>query len=366
MLKNQSIDTGIRDQLSQLYGDNIPLGRRIGRWVGKEFGISLFGLSVKVSRHLPNSTPESWIENVDFLEDFVTQHAGNATYYVLFDELDEDYRDIVEKEQYQQYTALITSLFKAVQDIRTTCSQFGNLHIYPVIFLRDDIYELVQDSDKNKWGDFKVDLNWDSQKIKKVIAFRISRAIDSKCTNILSHNQAWNKVFGSRLIGVGSGGRNRISTFYFIARSTLLRPRDFVVYLQNCAQSAIEDTKKIGPDVVKRVDKAFSNYLKDEFIDELFAILPDISNIFDAISQLRKWNFSIKELECAYAEKVSRGFIRGQNVTFVLQILYLFSVIGNCPRPGRYVFRYQNREARLNYNERIVVHRGLFKALQIL
>jgi hypothetical protein len=63
---------------------------------------------------------------------------------------------------------------------------------------------------------------------------------------------------------------------------------------------------------------------------------------------------------------VSRGFIKEQNVKFVLQVLYLFSVIGNTPRPGRYVFRYQNREARLNFNERIVVHRGLFKALQIL
>jgi hypothetical protein len=242
----------------------------------------------------------------------------------------------------------------------------GGIQIYPIIFLRDDIYELVQDSDKNKWGDFRVDLDWDGPKIKKIIAFRISRAMDPVCKEILPFDAAWDKVFGKRKMLSGHSKRKEISTFDYIARSTLLRPRDFVAYLQNCAQHANDEKGKITPDVVKRVDKAFSNYLRDELTDELFAILPDISQIFDAISQLRKWNFSIGELENAYSEKVSRGFIKEQNVKFVIQILYLFSVIGNEPRPGRFVFRYQNREARLNFNERIVVHRGLFKALQIL
>ena len=139
-----------------------------------------------------------------------------------------------------------------------------------------------------------------------------------------------------------------------------------MAYLQNCAQQAIDEKAKISPEIVKRVDKAFSNYLRDELTDELFAILPDISNIFDAISQLRKWNFSMEELEQAYSDQVSRGFIKEKNVKFVLHVLFLFSVIGNTPRSGRYVFRYQNRDARLNFNERVVVHRGLFKALQIL
>ena len=94
--------------------------------------------------------------------------------------------------------------------------------------------------------------------------------------------------------------------------------------------------------------------------------MPDISSIFDAISQLRKWNFSIAELQDAYRQQIENGFIKERNVKLVLQVLYLFSVIGNTPRVGRYVFRYQNREARLNFNERVVVHRGLFKALQIL
>ncbi|MBF5038950.1 hypothetical protein INP77_05540 [Methylophilus sp. 13] len=363
MLKNEAVDSHIKNELSQLYNDETSLGRRINKWIGKEFGISLFGLSLKITKK--DHIPEDWIEHVDLLEDLIMQHAGSATYFVLFDELDEDYRDIVKDEQYQQYSSLITSLFKAVQDVRMVFSNNNGPKIYPVIFLRDDIYEIVQDADKNKWGDFRVDLNWDTEKLKKVIAFRISRAINPNCQSILTFDDAWNKVFGKRRIGVGSRGRNQIDTFEFISRSTLLRPRDFVVYLQNCAEAA-DGRRIITPEIIKKVDKAFSNYLREEFTDELFAILPDISNIFDAISQLRKWNFSISEIETAYKSQLKNGFITEKNVKFVLQVLYLFSVIGNTPKTGRYVFRYQNREARLNFNERVVVHRGLFKALQIL
>ena len=167
------------------------------------------------------------------------------------------------------------------------------------------------------------------------------------------------------MIGIGKRKKS-IDTFEFISRSTLLRPRDFVAYLQGCAKHALDNDEPITPSVVRYVDKAFSNYLRQELQDELFAILPDIANIFDAISQLRKWNFSIPELEKAYAQQIEQGFIQEKNVKFVLQVLYLFSAIGNMPFTGRYVFRYQNREARLNFNERVVVHRGLFKSLQIL
>jgi cold shock CspA family protein len=365
ILKNESVDSAVRGELATLYDDDSSLSRRLTRWVGKEFGLSLFGLSVKIIKSPHGGEPIDWTEHVNYLEDILLKHAGTATYFVLFDELDEDYRDVIQADQYHQYTALITSLFKAVQDVRLTMAGNPSLRIFPVIFLRDDIYELVQDSDKNKWGDFRVDLNWDSDKIKKVMAFRISRALDPHCQQVLPFDLAWSKAFGTRPIGIGKGNK-KISTFDYIARSTLLRPRDFVAYLQNCARHAIENNGAISPEVVKIVDKAFSNYLREELTDELFAILPDIANIFDAISQLRKWNFSIPELERAYQQQVDRGFIKERNVKFVLQVLFLFSVIGNTPRTGRFVFRYQNREARLNFNERVVVHRGLFKALQIL
>ena len=39
-------------------------------------------------------------------------------YFIIFDEMDEDYRNVIEKYKYSDYTSLITSLFKAVQYIK--------------------------------------------------------------------------------------------------------------------------------------------------------------------------------------------------------------------------------------------------------
>ena len=368
ILKNESIDSDLRRDLTDLFGDDISLSRRVSKWVDKEFGVSLFGLSVKVGKAPLTRPSENWIEYVDYLEDLLSTYAGNARYYVLFDELDEDYRDIMKAEQHEQYTALVTSLFKAVQDIRSLFGEGSRNRFYPVVFLRDDIYSLVHDSDKNKWGDFKVELNWDKEKLQKLIAFRISRALDPDAVETLPFKKAWKYVFGDEDVRYGTRKSKRISTFDYIARSTLMRPRDLVVYLQSCAEEAVslERYEAIGPQIIRKVDKAFSNYLREELADELFAVLPEINRIFDTISQLRKWNFSLAELERAYGEQIDEGYIKERNVKFVLQILYMFDVIGNVISHDRFVFRYQNPDARLNFNERVVVHRGLFKSLQII
>jgi hypothetical protein len=366
MLRNQSVDPTIRAGLSKLYGDSSSLSRRLDRWVQKEFGLSLFGLSSKFAKE-HTAPQDSWIDSVNFLEDLVLKYAGDATYFVLFDELDEDYHDILAQEQHAQYIALLTSLFKAVQDVRAICcSGARKLRIYPIIFLRDDIFNLIYDNDKTKWGDFAVDLSCDVRRIKKIIAFRISRALSPNCKEALNFELAWKRAFGTGQVKKRSPlGMSRVRTFDYIARATLLRPRDFVAYLQQCAQLAKDEDTVISAGIVRRADKAFSNYLRGELTDELGSILPDIRNIFDVISQVRKPFFSASDFEKAYEEQVSRGVVAKRNVQSLLQTLFAFSVIGNNSRPGLYVFRYDNRESQFNFNEGIVVHRGLLKSLQV-
>ena len=66
---------------------------------------------------------------------------------------------------------------KAVQDIKSIFKEKKQV-ICPIVFLRDDIYLLIKDTDKNKWGDFKIALEWDEPKLKAMLAYRISKAID--------------------------------------------------------------------------------------------------------------------------------------------------------------------------------------------
>lgn len=257
-------------------------------------------------------------------------------------------------------------MFKAVQDIKNIF-KLSNLHINPIIFLRDDIYDLIKDTDKNKWSDYKIEIDWDENKLKRLIAFRISKAI-SPTQSVLYFDKAWELIFHRSAVQMGDRQSKQMHTFDFMARSSQMRPRDFIKYIQACAEDTLYNHKPfIYPDTIKQVDKAFSNYLKSEVEDEIQAILPDIPQIFQVISQIRKWNFTVIEFKTAYNTYLKAGTVKETNVDFVMQTLFNFNVIGNQPknRPNQF-FRYKNKEARINFNENIIVHRGLFKALQIM
>ncbi|MES2412849.1 MAG: hypothetical protein V4614_03555 [Pseudomonadota bacterium] len=369
MAQNNGIDNAVREKLHRAYVDNQAptLPRRINRWLDRDFGLEIFGVGVNVGSASTNETRRiSLIERVNKLEDIVLSSIDESKYLIVFDELDEDYKNITDQEQFDKYTSLITGLFKATQDVRSVFSKTKN-NLFPIVFLRDDIYELIQDSDKTKWNDLKIELEWDAERIKKLIAFRISRAIDQEGP-ILSFNDAWHKLFSTTDLRLGNRGRKTLHSFDFIARSTHLRPRDFIQYLKSCCEQVISletNLNEVSPRIIRKVDTAFSNYLKSELADEIHGIVPDVNAIFDILSQLRKWSFSVQEFTDAYNRQRKLSNLKEKDAIFILQILFLFSVIGNHWRGGREMFRYKHKEHRLNFDDSIVVHRGLFKALQI-
>jgi hypothetical protein len=290
----------------------------------------------------------------------------DAHYFIVFDELDEDYAYMLEPTRKQQYYALLTSLFKAVQDVKATFPSTKHT-ILPVIFLRDDIYEGVRDPDKTKWMDLTIDLDWSIPNLQSVIAFRISRAEDPISPGDI-FQKSWNKVFSPYPVSVGTRQRRTMSSFNYITRSTMLRPRDYIKYLQSCAADCLAvNHQLVEPNTVVQVDKAFSNYLRSEVEDELGGILPEIHEILDVISQMRKQNFHIQEFRDSYQQSVQSANLPTRSVDWILSTLFNFSVIGNQPRQRNIqVFKDARKEARLNFGEIICVHRGLFKALQIL
>lgn len=370
MVKNQKIDSEVRTVLEKLYPSNPikSLSKAIDKWTASEFGLSVLGTggNLKIEKDLSGFGKLSWIEKSNLLEDIIDDYIDDSQYYIIFDELDEDYRDFDSIDEKNQYKFLITSLFKAVQDIKNYFQNRKNT-INPIVFLRDDIYSIIRDADKNKWTDFKVDIDWNQEKIKKMIAFRLSKAINPDAP-ILNFDNAWNMLFVNKPVFMGDNQRKSLHIFDYITLSTHLRPRDYVKYLNECcSQSLMENREKVHPIIVKKVDKGFSNYMKDEIIDEVHAILPEIDEIFSIISQIRKWNFSINDFKNTYNSYLEKGTVTEKNIDFVLHTLFNFSVIGNRPK-NRDIsfFRYENKEARFNFNENIVVHRGLFKALQIL
>ena len=145
------------------------------------------------------------------------------------------------------------------------------------------------------------------------------------------------------------------------------RPRDYINYLQECALIELrKGAGLIAEETVKDADKAYSNYLKKELIDEIHGVIPEIDTVFSIFSESRKWILSVDEFKLAYQERVDAGTLKVADSDFVLRSLFYFSVIGNVARVDKHIFRHQNPEADLNFKEKIVVHKGLLKSLQIM
>lgn len=122
----------------------------------------------------------------------------------------------------------------------------------------------------------------------------------------------------------------------------------------------------VGPKWVKKADDEFSEYMKNEIIDEMYSVLPEYEEIFAILSQIRKQTFSPSEFVERYNELVAEESIPKRDAEKVLKILFDFSVIGNVPSiKNQSIYKYENDSARFNFKENIIVHRGLYKALQI-
>lgn len=212
----------------------------------------------------------------------------------------------------------------------------------------------------------KIELEWNKEKIKKLLAYRISKDYGS---GDLTFDEAWKLISTNADVKAGARQSKNISQFDFISSSTHLKPRDFIKYIQACCEKASEDNVQlIHPQIIKDVDRAFSNYLKDELKDELYPLLPDIDNIFQIISNIRKPAFKANEFVSEFNKYNKTGSLKSKNVDYVLDTLYNFSVIGNQHKTveNKRFFKYMHTNMTFNKSEVILIHRGLYKALQII
>lgn len=368
---NNNIDSTIREHLGKVfnYSPELPLGRVIDRWRSDEFEVNLFSIIKYTMKNLSIDNM-SLSDKVSFFEDIILENIDDSSYYIIFDELDEDYVNAVDCVAGNDYSKLLIGIIKAVQDIKSLFSKRAKL--YPVVFLRDDIYSLLLDNDKSKWDDSKLNIEWDEPKLKKLLSFRLERTLDAQSSGNRAFLDMWNKFFSQQQISVGNMNRKRISIFDFISRDTLYRPRDFTRYIKDCFD--MTTTIPIHPGIVTKAENSFSNYLRSEFVDEIHTVLPDISSIFDMLSQLRKQYFSIVDFKKAFNGKVKEGSIKHQlDPDLTLRILFNFSVIGNqrkdkansTDEKHKEVFKYKRVSSNFNASENLVIHRGLYNTLEI-
>ncbi len=365
MIVNQNIDVDVQEKLIKLYGgssiDN--LDKLIKKWTSKGFGVSILGNGVNYERE-PDVQELTWLETMGILQNIIVDYCDSSKYFIIFDELDEDYKNFENQGDYEKYIAMLTSLFKAVQDIRSSLDAKGK-NILPVVFLRSDIFDRIKDSDKNKWNESIINLKWDRPEIQGLLSHRLCVALNEPTSN--DFNSVWYKLFEQNKVSMGNQKHKEMEIYPYIERSTEMRPRDFIQYIKECVMLNNTNPRLISPQTVKDADENFSEYLKRETIDEAFATLPEIDDILGLLSTIRKQEFRFEAFEEEYNALVEQGTIQKRDVKHVLLILFEVGVIGNKPSMrGKSIFKFSEKSTpRFNFKETMQIHRGLFKALQI-
>ena len=361
MAKNNAINPQLLTVLNKAYSTQPikALDKLVSRWTTSGFGVEIAGCGINLDRVNKDDADITWMEKTDNFEDVIEQYIDDSYYYILIDELDEDYRDFDDEKQRKTYIYLLTSLFKAVQNIRAYFKD-GPAKIRPVVFLRSDIYAFLKDSDKNKWSEYILNLTWTPEKLYEMLCYRLAVSSQGEC----SEKNVWKRVFPHVFVSMGNQGRNRMRTFDYITRSTHWRPRDYIHYISQCARIALQkgDTSIFSP-TVKEADKEFSEYLRGEIIDEIFGVLPEIDQILSTLSRIRKQTFSPKTFIKMYTTTYS---VSENDTKMILRQLFEHGVIGNQPSmKGQQIFKHEYPNALFNFNENVTIHRGLYKALQI-
>ena len=366
MSNNESIDIEAKEPLKKAFDIDFSgaLSRSISKITQQNAGLTIMKMGATGSyakTFFPNDTP--WADRVDALEVLISEYIDDSKYYILFDELDEDYKDVLDLDRRDQYFELIKSLLKAVTHVRVALGR--KFCVRPIVFLRDDIYDLVDDPDSNKWDDIAVKLKWSEERLKSLAAFRISRAVDQD-GDLLTFDEAMAKLFRFKHIKFGFKQKGKRPVFNHILNRTLLRPRDVISYIREVASIVYETKHFANDDVIRDADEAFSIRFSKEFINEMHSVVPYIREVFDILSDIRKQTLTIHEFEEKYnALREEKPEMLSFEIT--CRFLFHFSVIGNQPsQSNTEVFKYKNQNARMNFNESIIIHRGLLKALQIV
>jgi len=258
--------------------------------------------------------------------------------------------------QYQSLSALITESARL--------NMFFHRNGTPakiILLCRTDLFERLPSANKNKIRqDSAIHLDWyhdprqPSSSMLLTLANLRARLVFPEVFDIFLH------FFPHQV--------DRQDTRAFLLDLTRHTPRDFLQLLSHVQKSSTDFTLS-RDNVLSGVRRYSIDYFLPEIRDELHGYVAPvhIDLAFDLIGSLRKRDFEYHEL----AEKASEANqFKDLPLESIIRALFECSAIGNVHnRPGGttyYTFRFRNRNSTLNLHDRLILHRGMWKAMNLI
>ena len=246
------------------------------------------------------------------------------------DELDQGLSELDEKR-----SKMIIGLILAAREIRRDSRKKGAL-IAPVVYLRSDLWNELEFSDKNKISQTQsLHLEWSSEALLSLVEARLSAQ--------LGPNASWMAVSEADLM------RGSQTKWNHIVSRTFLRPRDVIRFLNAALASAKSRSEKplilSNKDIIAARDP-YSAYLKAELDDEILPHWKEWGEALKACSSVATITLDREQFSTEYAKRQTKQLTLSDSEA--LRMLYQFSVLGYEKRSGyggtSWVFQYTDPE----------------------
>lgn len=295
---------------------------------------------------------------VKALEDRLRKISSDSAYWIFIDELDEGFR-----AGDQSFRLLLLALIRAIED-SAIILRTSNFLFRPLLVLRSDIFDRLEDNDLNKIDDFVIRLRWTSaadhveNSLKRIIVERIRSSLGNV-------DDAWESIAYDADPDLPLVVD---SLWQYIANRTYERPRDAIKFMK-CCRKQIASGQKLIFSQVKSAEDEYSAWLYKELKDEIHSHLPCWKQALDCITRIGTGRFSTSELhhELSQESQVTLWInSTSRSYNDVMEILFDFGVIGNLDTNKRWLFKYKDEDLTWNPKMDIIVHFGLNKKLKLL
>jgi len=297
-------------------------------------------------------------EFVEYLQDKLrTLTKVRARYLVGIDGMD----DVLLKQNIQ-YEVLGALLFQVNR--LNIFLQRENLPIKFLFFCRTELYERLPVPNKNKIRqDSALVIDW----YRDVREPRHSNLVQVANLRARLSDPLITDVFEEYFpLQIKESRYSEKNTLRFLLDLTRHHPRDFLQLLIH-----IQPFSGSGKLTQKQIQSGIRDYSIQYFLPEIrdelsgYVDIEDIESMIKLLGALRKRDFRYAELESMAKNKSIRS-----DLPVILEVMFDAGAIGNVRKlkSGARIltFRFRNRNSTLNLSEPLILHKGLWKALNLV
>ncbi|MDA8164322.1 MAG: hypothetical protein M0017_04745, partial [Desulfobacteraceae bacterium] len=303
---------------------------------------------------VPQTQDLQFFHMIDNLKSLIGNFKSNNKHLVVVDGLD----DILTNRNIQ-----LRSLASLMLEV-SRLNQFfikKNAPVKIIVLCRTELFEKLPGPNKNKMRqDSAIEIDWyhdprnpSNSKLVTLANLRAKLSLGRE-VNIFED------FFGESIDGK--------KTLTFLIEMTRHTPRDFLQILTHL-QKYYKSGKFARDEVLSGCRDYSMNYFLPEIKDELVGYVSQdhIEYIIQIFSSLRKRDFYMHEIEEIARSKPR---YREMDIEDICIELFNCSALGNVSkRPGgseEFSFKYRNHNSSFNDRERIILHKGLWKALNLI